>query len=74
MNLEVRFQNELWVYFSDLRILRKLVNCARGLPMRSRCFCRSDRRRTYKALFLDREQRSAVMAGLAGLYEIERDP
>jgi hypothetical protein len=44
--LEVRIPNELWVYSSDLRILRELVNCASSLPMYSQRFRRSDRQRT----------------------------
>ena len=35
---------------------------------------RSDKKGTYKPVFFDRGQKSEVMVGLAGLYEIEHDP
>jgi hypothetical protein len=35
---------------------------------------KSGKQGTYKPVFFDRGQKSEVMAGLVGLYEIEHDP
>jgi hypothetical protein len=86
VNLEVRIPNELRVYLSDLRILRELVNCAWVCLCAPGVFVgvtdkglagsgvrKSGKQGTYKEVFLDRGRKSAVMAGLVGLYKIEHD-